>query len=268
MSRLSLVFPIAIALGQLALVQCGKAHKEAPQEVTERAPASANVEGSAPTYSVQDRPGVIVTGRVLFNGKPPAPQKIQINQDPDLCGSQREVYPVKVDKGGIDNAVVWIDDIHQGKPFAFPKPVLDQKRCTFVPHIVLMQPGDLTTDTQDPISHNLHSYADWNRNYNESVNPLHRSLVMTFRRPERISVRCDLHKWMKAYVVVAANPYYAVTAAGGKFELDGVPPGRYHLKAWQENLGEKEQEIVVEPGKTIKVDFTFGPEATAAGAGG
>ena len=76
-------------------------------------------------------------------------------------------------------------------------------------------------------------------------------------RPERVNVGCDVHGWMSAYVVVAKSPYYAVTRDGGQFELDQVPPGRYHLKVWQETLGEMEKEIVVEAGKPTTVEFSF-----------
>jgi hypothetical protein len=123
-----------------------------------------------------------------------------------------------------------------------------------------MQPGELKIESDDPVPHNVHTYAESNRNYNESMNQLHRSLELRFSRPEQFRIGCDLHGWMRAYVVVAANPYYAVTGEGGKFQLDGVPPGNYRLKVWQETLGEMEKDIVVEAGKTTKVDFTFVPK--------
>ncbi len=266
MRRCSAVWPIAALLVFLALVGSCSTRKETPKEAAVSSEASPKEE-SAPSYVVQDLPGGVLAGRVLFNGKAPAPKVVQVNQDPDVCGTRREVYPVEIEKGGIVDAVVWIDDIHRGKPFAFPEPVLDQKHCSFVPHIVLMKPGELTTETSDPMSHNLHTYAGFNRNYNESVNQLRRSLTMRFQRPERVGIRCDLHKWMQAYVVIAANPYYTVTQKGGRFELDGVPPGHYHLKAWQETLGEMEQEVVVEPAKTTKADFNFKLNSTPSGGG-
>ncbi len=263
---LSAFVAIAAALFFLALVGCGNPRKETPKE--EARPTESTTKEESPSgYVVQDLPGGVLTGRVLLNGKPPVPKKVQVNQDPDVCGARLQIYSVRVEKAGIVDAVVWIDDIKRGKPFAFREPVLDQKPCTFVPHIVLMKPGELTTETSDPMSHNLHTYAEFNRNYNESVNPLHRSFQMRFQRPERISVRCDLHKWMQAYVVIASNPYYTVTQAGGRFELDGVPPGQYHLKAWQETLGEMEQEVVVEPAKTTKADFNFKLNSTPSGGG-
>ena len=80
---------------------------------------------------------------------------------------------------------------------------------------------------------------------------------ITLARPDRVTVRCDVHKWMNAYVVVAKNPYYVVSGAGGKFRLEGVPAGHYHLKVWQESLGELDQEIIVEAAKPTETSFSY-----------
>ena len=61
--------------------------------------------------------------------------------------------------------------------------------------------------------------------------------------------------------MIAKNPYYAISGKGGKFTLDGVPEGHYHLKVWSESLGESEQDIVVEAGKSTRADFTLKREA-------
>jgi len=58
-------------------------------------------------------------------------------------------------------------------------------------------------------------------------------------------VDCDLHSWMRAWVVVADHPFYVVTGVGGEFVLDNVPPGKYTLQIWQERLGTVTQEVTV-----------------------
>ena len=240
----------------LVLAGCGGSGKDATRAET-TAPEAAPKAEAASGYVVHEAPGGNIAGRVLLNGKPLAPRAVVVNQDAAVCGKQREIYPVRLAKGGIVDAVVWIDGIQQGKPFAFPEAQLEQKGCAYSPHIVLMQPGELKIGSQDPVPHNVHSYSQSNREYNESMNQLRRNVTLRLVRPERVSVRCDLHGWMQAYVVVAADPYYAISRESGAFELTDVPPGRYHLRAWQESLGELSQDVVVEAGKTAKVDFTF-----------
>lgn len=212
-------------------------------------------ERNAPEYAVQELPGSVVEGRVQWQGAPPPPKRIQVAQDVDVCGETRKVYPVRVENGGVDDAVVWIDDIQRGKAFSRPPAQIDQKNCTYLPHVVLMQVGDVSITSGDPIPHSVHTCAQHHRDYNESMSPFQRDISLRFLQPDVISVRCDLHGWMQAYVVVAKNPYYAISGNGGKYKLDRVPTGHYHLKVWSERFGASEQEIVVEAGKPTRADL-------------
>ena len=73
-------------------------------------------------------------------------------------------------------------------------------------------------------------------------------------KPEMpIKVQCDAHGWMRGFVYVADNPYYAVTARNGTFSLPEVPPGSYTLVAWQEYAGETEIPVTVEAKKVAQV---------------
>ena len=205
--------------------------------------------------------GGSIEGQITLNGKPILPRPVLVSQDASVCGARRLVYPVKLDGDGIEDAVIWVDDIHRGKAYDFAPAVLNQQKCTYDPHIVLMQPGDLKVTTEDPIPHNIHSYSEANRTYNESMNSLNREMSLHFARPERISLKCDLHGWMQAYVVVAANPYYTLTKNAGAFQLRDVPAGTYRLKVWQETLGESSQTVTVQAGKATKVSFHLNSRA-------
>ena len=54
-----------------------------------------------------------------------------------------------------------------------------------------------------------------------------------------VPFRCDVHKWMNAFVGVVDHPFFAVTGADGAFELKGLPPGTYTVEAWHEKFGTK-----------------------------
>jgi len=255
-----------IMLFIVVLAGCSNSKKEVasqPAATTESQPAAERT----PKYTVQELPGGTVRGQVVLQGNPPPAQKVAVNQDPAVCGSQRETHPVQIEKGGIVDTVVSIEDIKHGKAFAFPAPLLEQKHCTYVPHIVLMQPGELRIESSDPVPHNVHTYAQNNREYNETMNQLRRTISLSFPRPDRISVRCDLHGWMQAFVIVAENPYYSVTTAGGNFTLEGVPAGHYRLKVWHPTLGEAEQQIDVEAGKVTNARFSLATKSAPAGGG-
>lgn len=243
------------------LVGCGDTKQQAgPAQEAEPAAIRAQID-TGPQYTVQELPGSVVEGRVLLEGTPPPPKTIQVMENVEICGTTRQVYAVRVENGGVDDAVVWIDDIQRGKRFSFHPAQIEQKNCAFVPNIVIMRAGELKINSQDPIPHNVHTYAHHNREYNESMNRSRRDISLSFPHPDIISIRCDLHEWMQAYAVIAKNPYYAISENGGTFKLDGVPPGRYHLMVWSKSLGESEQEIVVETGKPTKADFNLKSQA-------
>lgn len=244
-----------VLIASIVTLGCGGSKQETTRQ--EAGTSAAQPQEQALQYTVQELPGSVVEGRVVLHGVPPPPKKIQVTQDMETCGKTREVYPVRVEKGGVDDAVIWIDDIDRGKPFAFPSTQIEQKNCAYVPHVVIMPAGDLKISSQDPIPHNVHTYAQHNREYNEAMNQLRRDISLSFARPDVISVRCDLHGWMQAYVVIAKNPYYAISANGGNFKLEGVPDGQYRLKIWSEGIGESEQPIVVQAGRPTEVTFTL-----------
>ncbi len=198
-----------------------------------------------------------ISGQILYSGKPVPPKRFPVTFDTSICGTTKEVYPVRIEQGGIADAVVWIDDITSGKAFNFPSPLIDQKKCSFVPHVLVMKGGELKLGNTDLCLHNIHVMSFANREVNKAIPPGAAAQEITLARPDRVTVRCDVHKWMNAYVVVAKNPYYVVTGAGGNFRLEGVPAGHYHLKVWQESLGELDQEITVEAAKTKEASFTY-----------
>jgi hypothetical protein len=60
---------------------------------------------------------------------------------------------------------------------------------------------------------------------------------------------------MSGYVVVVENPYFAKTGPAGTFRISGVPPGRYRLRCWHEQLPARERQIEVSEDDIVKVIF-------------
>ena len=58
---------------------------------------------------------------------------------------------------------------------------------------------------------------------------------------------------MKAWIMVANHPYFAITDENGYFKIDNVPSGNYEIVFWQEklsNLPAKKYEI---PSNTLSI---------------
>jgi hypothetical protein len=62
---------------------------------------------------------------------------------------------------------------------------------------------------------------------------------------------------MSSFIVTKRNPYFTVTDESGNFRIDNVPAGTYKLQAWQEKLGKQLQDVTVEAGKDVQVDFAL-----------
>jgi hypothetical protein len=71
-----------------------------------------------------------------------------------------------------------------------------------------------------------------------------------FTEPGRYIVRCGVHPWMYAWVVMISG-VGAVTDSAGWFAIPGVPSGEYTLHVWHETLGTREVPIVVGSGEEV-----------------
>ena len=205
-----------------------------------------------------------VTGVVKFEGKTPAPKAISMAADP-RCAKQHHAPVFSQDlvtdtKGDVQYAVVFVADGLGDRTFDQPAQpvVIDQKGCMYEPHVVAMQANQpLEVVNQDPTSHNIHPVPANNREWNKAEPPGSKA-EETFSRPEiAIPLRCNIHPWMHGYIAVFKNPYFAVTKPDGSFDLHGLPPGTYVIKAWQEKLGTTTQTITVSANETKTVDFVF-----------
>ena len=189
-----------------------------------------------------------IKGTVVLKGTTPELKKLAVTIDQYVCGTEKNPEDLVLSpQGGIRNAVVWLDKPPAAaNAEALPSTIaMDQKECMFAPRIVMVPAGGRVDFlNSDRLLHNLHATPTANPPFNRTQ-PKGRTITISFSHPEVIRVTCDLHSWMRAWVVVAEHPFYAMTDGAGDFELRGLPPGRYTLKAWQERLGTISKEIVV-----------------------
>ena len=181
-----------------------------------------------------------INGKVVFAGPIPPSKKVDVTIDQYVCGNAKDAEELSISpQRELRNAVVWIES----PPATVPAPALpqkvemDQNKCVFVPHIVIIAAGG-TVDflNSDRLLHNIHTTPKINPPINRTQ-PKDRTIPFIFEKPEIVRINCDLHSWMQAWVVVAAHPFYALTGADGQFSFDNLPPGQYKLQVWHERLG-------------------------------
>ncbi len=154
------------------------------------------------------------------------------------------------------NAVVYIDKI-PGKIFMPPSTpvVLDQLNLTFVPHILPVLTGTrVAFPNSDDIRHNVFSPTPTSK-FNLGTYPRATTKYYVFDKPGPVTLLCNVHAEMSAYIVVTETPYFAVTDKAGKFALKDIPPGRYTVKVWHERARPASMELVVEDNRTVNVTF-------------
>lgn len=190
----------------------------------------------------------------------PAPTRVQNTTDPEVCGPEQTLDDLLVspESGGVQHVVVTLTDVprervlHRG-PKQF---VIDNRGCQFDPHVAVVMPGDtIIARNSDATLHTVHFYGALRGNL--SLPQRGMQVRRVAQRPGVISVLCDVHGWMKAYVVVHDHPFHDVTDRAGRFRIEDVPPGEYTVEAWHEVLGTQEVRIRVESGRVTQVELEY-----------
>ncbi len=230
----------------------------------DRTPLASAVTSSAAGYvPIEVVDGGTVRGAVRYTGEVPAARSVPVTGDTAVCGSMRQVQRVRVGPAaGLADAVVSLTDIRRGAAFA-PEapPELDQRGCRFTPHVLVVSAGGtVRVRNGDPVTHNIHTAAFDNRAVNRTQPAGLGAIELRFDAPEKVRVKCDLHPWMGAWIVVADHPYHAVTDEAGSFALTDVPPGAYTVEVWHEALGTRTRTVSLGAGETVDltVDMAAG----------
>jgi len=159
-----------------------------------------------------------------------------------------------------ENIAVYVDAIPD-KKFDAPtaKPVVDQSKMTFVPHVIVVQVGTTVEFlNSDPVGHNVYwpsISGNKKLSHNLGTWPKGEKKGFQFNDVGVASLLCNVHPEMSGYIVVAPTPYFAVTDKSGDYEIKNVPPGKYTLKTWSED-GKVTTQAVEVGASTATADLT------------
>ncbi len=190
-------------------------------------------------------------GRLVFEGDPGKPDAVIVNKDVEYCGKHNLVDETVVvgEKEGLTNVFIYLYvkkgksvDIHPEleKP-GEEKVILDNKGCRFEPHVLVVRTGEtLEIRNSDPgIGHNTNAQTLLsNPKFNEQVSN-DSPIVKVFQKsePQPAEVACNVHPWMKSFILIRDNPYMAVTGEDGSFEIKNLPAGKHEFALWHEGVG-------------------------------
>ena len=183
-----------------------------------------------------------INGKVQYEGKTPKPKKLNMAADP-ICGKAHtgpvfnESFKINNEKY-MENVIVWINNPKHSAKIPETAIVLDQIGCRYVPHVTgIMKGQSLMIKNSDKTLHNIHSMSEVNSSFNFAMPAKSDPSTKSFGKNEDpFYIKCDVHPWMKSWVVVLDHPYWAVTDKDGSYSmnLDSLEPGTYDLCFWHE----------------------------------
>ena len=173
--------------------------------------------------------------RFELDGDLPEQKEIDVNKDVQFCGKHKlmdETLVVNPKNKGIKNVVVYVYTGRGGSKLDDVEPAgntheLVNQDCRFEPHIVIAQTGDtLKVTNPDDVGHNANLSFFNNKQQNLMIPATQeKDVALEKSEPAPIPVDCNIHPWMKAYVVVLDHPFAAVSDENGEMTIKGLPAG-------------------------------------------
>jgi plastocyanin len=140
---------------------------------------------------------------------------------------------LKKDGRPLAGAVVTAEP-ESGKPSqAAPlKAVVDQIDLSFVPDVTVVPVGSAVSfPNSDQVSHQVYSFSPAHR----FQLPLYRGkphAPVVFDQPGIVTLGCNIHDNMVAYIVVTPAPFFGRTDERGVWVIPNVPEGAYRIRLW------------------------------------
>ena len=136
----------------------------------------------------------------------------------------------------VQGAVVFIYEV-KGASFKPPAElaVMDQIDKLFVPYVLPVLAGSrVRFPNKDNIHHHVYSFSK-TKKFDLPLYKGEPAEPITLETPGIVKLGCNIHDWMRGFIVVLGNPYFALTGADGKAKLT-VPAGSYQLVVWSDRI--------------------------------
>ncbi|MEM8679011.1 MAG: hypothetical protein AAGF97_06650 [Planctomycetota bacterium] len=219
-------------------------------------------------------------GNFKMVGAPPQNPTLNVSGDDiSICNPNGQaIYSNAIEvagDGGLKNVLLFVTtDLKPEAPWTHPSVVeatsgeveFDQKACRFLDHVFAMKAGQpLKVLNSDPTGHNTNLLTKKNLPFNRTV-PANGSVNVALDTPETapFNVKCSIHPWMSAYIMVCPNGYFALTDEQGNFEIPNLPSGvDLELRVWHEKTNFlNDVEINGQPVKKGKFTVNLQPDQT------
>jgi len=262
---------LIIALPLVATIGCGGS-AESPTPDTGRADAirtggGESGNGGESTAEATGTGWGNLTGTFVYGGDPPELSPLSTGgKDAPTCnpnGVPNQSLVVDSGTKGIKNVLVFArkaSRIHESyEDTADDEVIFDQEDCIFLQHVLPLRVSqELLIKNSDPIAHNTNISPPADQGTNPLLPP-EGETTHKFGRQQNspVPVSCNIHPWMKAYVIPRKDPYAVVSDEQGKFELVKLPAGEeIEFQLWHESASGGQGELVIDGFTDGKGRFT------------
>jgi plastocyanin len=220
--------------------------------------------------AVQIAESVSLTGKVTLTGGRPAAlgQTIDVGGNPFCTGHGALINPTWriADDGGLRDVVISVRQTQRASNVSDKSVVIDQKNCEFQPYLSVVQSGQsVNFKNSDLTFHNIRivRHQPGTRGEGENLVNLAQpaqgdSNTHTFTAPGIYRLECDVHRWMRAWVVVHEGAHITTTGADGMYSLNrALADGTYDLSVWHPMFARPLTRTVTIHSGRATADFSF-----------
>jgi len=165
---------------------------------------------------------------------------------PVVSAASLKVSVAARDGRALAGAVVTVEPENTGFAPAPPvHAVMDQLNLAFVPRVLVVPVhSSVQFPNSDAVSHQVYSFSS----ARQFQLPLYRGKPyppVRFDQAGVVTLGCNIHDNMLAYIVVTAAPYFGLADEHGEWTVDGLVNGRYRVRVWHPLLNEPEEPVRV-----------------------
>jgi plastocyanin len=172
-----------------------------------------------------------------------------------LWATDLQVRVTQLNGKPLPGAVVTVHALGAAAAPAPIQAVMDQIDLAFAPDLLVIPVGSTVSfPNTDKVSHEVYSFS--------STHPFKLGLYRGtahppehFDRPGLVTLGCNIHDAMLAYILVTDGAYYGMTGADGTWAQPDIARGRYRIEVWSPRLPQPGQtlthEIIVNPGDHV-----------------
>lgn len=164
----------------------------------------------------------------------------------------------------VKDAVVYALPVSGQPPSRRAQGEVVQRNKQFIPYVTAVQAGSLVQfPNKDVVKHHVYSFSPAKK----FELPLYAGTPpepIEFDTPGVVTLGCNIHDWMIAYILVVPTPWFRVTDSSGAAQLHDLPAGSYDVEVWQPRLknpsDQPHQRVAVNTGVPLNFRLDLKPD--------